>query len=88
MSPLEELRRNAGLGIGAMAATLGVDYHAFYHAERGTCGIPRRVKAALRELGVDVADLERRQEAWRQERARKLREELAGKIACAGGACA
>lgn len=88
MSPLEELRRNTGLGIGAMAAALGVDYHALYGAERGNAGIPHKVKVALGELGVDVADLERRQGAWRQERARKLREELAGKIACAGGACA
>ena len=88
MSPLQQLREKAGLGIGAMAAALGVNYHAYYHAERGTCGIPHTARIALGELGVDVADLERRQEAWRQDRARRLREELAGKIACAGGACA
>jgi len=80
MSPLQELREHLGLPIGEMAAALGVSYHAVYHAERSGCGIPRKARAALVELGVDVADLERRQEEWVQERARRLRAELAGRV--------
>jgi DNA-binding XRE family transcriptional regulator len=79
-NPLTEVRDYLDLSIGAMAAMLGIPYHAWYQAEKGACRIPRKTRSVLAELGVDVVALEERQERWVQERAERLRAELAERI--------
>jgi len=88
VSPIEELRRELGLSISQFAAALGIGYNQLHQTERGRQNIPRKAWPALREIGVDVDRLRSRQEEWFEERARKLREELAEKIAGAGGRAA
>lgn len=75
-NPLQELRENLGLTLGGMAEALGVPYSAWYAAERNGAHLPHKARGALAELGVDVTDLLRQQEAWTQERAAQRRAEL------------
>ena len=79
-SPLQELRESWSLTRGEFAAALGVQYNQVFQAEKGRQRLPHAAQTALAELGVDVADLERRQEAWVQDRARRLREELVERL--------
>lgn len=83
-SPVRQLREAWGLTISEFSEALGVQYNQAFQVEKGRQRLPRKAREALGELGVDVADLERRQAEWIEERARKLREELAGKIVVAG----
>ena len=80
-NPLQELRENLGLTLGAMAEALGVPYSAWYASEKNGAHLPHKARVALADLGVDVGDLLRRQEAWAQERAAERRAELRKRLA-------
>lgn len=72
-SPLRAVRSSFGLSARAFAAALGVSSNRLLQIENGERPIPQRVKAALEIAGVNVADLERDQTAWRErERVRNL----------------
>lgn len=76
-NPLRALREETlGLTLGEMAEALGVPYSAWYASEKNGAHLPHKARVALADLGVDVGDLLRRQEAWTQERAAQRRAEL------------
>ena len=80
MSPIQELREEWGLSITQFAAALGIGYNQAHQTERGRQRLPRKGWAALREIGVDVGDLERRQSAWFEDRASRLRAEIKARV--------
>jgi hypothetical protein len=80
-SPLHDLRESLGLSRTQWADALGVAYNQAHLAENGRAPLPRKAKRALADLGVDVADLERRQDAWIDNRAQELRDALRGGVA-------
>lgn len=82
LNPLQELREQTlGLTLGEMAEALGVPYSAWYASEKNGARLPHKARAALADLGVNVPELLRRQEAWTQERAAERRAELRERIA-------
>lgn len=80
-SPLHDLRESLGLSRTQWADALGVAYNQAHLAENGRAPLPRKAKQALTDLGVDVADLERRQDIWIDNRAQELRDALRGGVA-------
>lgn len=83
-NPLRALREETlALSLGEMAEALGVPYSAWYAAEKNGAHLPHKARSALAELGVNVGDLLRRQEAWTQERAAERRAELRKRLAAA-----
>ncbi len=62
--------------------------HPHWHPDMDVYETATALTVTVELAGVDVERLRSRQAEWFEGRARKLREELAGKIACAGGACA
>lgn len=85
-SPLQQLRTSLGLSLSDFAAMLGVPYNQLHQAENGRQRVPRKAWPALREIGVDVGDLQDRQETWFQDRAHRLREEIKAKMGTQRGA--
>jgi transcriptional regulator with XRE-family HTH domain len=81
-SPLRLLRERLGLSLPEFAAFLGVGYMRAYAAERGmVVRIPAAMLEALADAGADVGALERDHRRWIEERARSLREKVAGAVA-------
>ena len=85
MSPLQEVRQALGLSLRDMAMALGLDYVTWYRAELHSNSVPRKAREALRELGFDPEEVSRRQGAWVEDRARRLRQELRGRVNIASG---
>ena len=59
-----------------LACAVGVNEHVIWCVANGHTGMPPRDRDDLTALGVDAADLVRRQEQWRQERPAAFREQL------------
>lgn len=79
-SPLAQTRSTLDLSRTALAQALGVSYATLYQAEHGLQPLPRRAWLALAEIGVDVGDLERRQSAWFEDLASRLRAEIKARV--------
>ena len=79
-SPLQAVREELGLTLGQAAAATGVLYSSWYNAERGLGAIPRKVKVALAELGVDVDGLLAAHREWLEDRAAARRKAILAKV--------
>ena len=76
VSPVRALRESWGLTASDFAKTLGLPAHVLYQVEAGKQVVPRRMRAALEDLGVDMIDLVYQQESWVKERGAALRAAL------------
>lgn len=79
-SPLQTVREELGLTRGQAAAATGILYSSWYNAERGLGAIPRKVKLALAELGVNVDELQAAQQEWIEVRAAARRKAILAKV--------
>jgi hypothetical protein len=75
-SPLQDLWAALGLTRTEWTDLLGVAYSQTHLAEKGRAPLSRQAQQVLAGMGVDVADLERKQQVWIGNRARELRATL------------